>query len=118
MVADGRLDMGHARALINAPDPLALAQDVVTRGLSVRETEKLARGGKPAAGGKASRAGGAGGGGGGADADVAALERQIGDILGLKVTIDHGEKGGLISVAYSTLDQLDLICQRLSGEPI
>ncbi|MCZ4341828.1 ParB/RepB/Spo0J family partition protein [Sphingomonadaceae bacterium G21617-S1] len=117
MVADGRLDMGHARALINAPDPLALAQDVAARGLSVRETEKLARGGKPAAGGKASRAGGAGG-GGGADADVAALERQIGDILGLKVTIDHGEKGGLISVAYSTLDQLDLICQRLSGEPI
>lgn len=117
MVIDGRLDMGHARALINAADPLALAQEVVARGLSVRETEKLARGDKPAAAPRAPRAGG-GAGSGAASADVEALERQIGDILGLKVTIAHGDKGGLISIAYSTLDQLDLVCQRLSGEPI
>ena len=116
MVVDGRIDMGHARALINAPDPLALAQEVVAKGLSVRATEKLARGGKPAGGSKGPRAAPVGG--GIADADVAALERQIGDILGLKVTIAHGGTGGTITVAYSTLDQLDLVCQRLSGEPI
>lgn len=115
MVADGRLSMGHARALITAPDAEALAGEVLRRDLSVRDTEKLARAGK------------AGGGSGGAkpakaagalDADVGALERQLGDILGLKVTIEHGDKGGQLTVGYSTLDQLDLICQRLSGEPI
>lgn len=114
MVADGRLDMGHARALINAPDPAMLAQEVIARGLSVRETEKLAKGSKPATA-KAPRAAG---GGDVSNADIAALERQIGDILGLKVTIAHDDQGGTIAVAYSTLDQLDLVCQRLSGEPI
>ena len=52
----------------------------------------------------------------GASADIAALERQLGDLLGLKVTIKHSPKGGSVSLAYSTLDQLDMICQRLSGE--
>jgi len=113
MVADGRLSMGHARALITAPDAEALAHEVIARDLSVRETEKLARAGKAparrAAPAQPSTP---------ADADVGALERQLGDILGLKVSIEHGDKGGRISVAYSTLDQLDLVCQRLSGEPI
>lgn len=111
-VADGRLSMGHARALITAPDPTALANDVIARGLSVRETEQLAKGAKPPRkrlppieykGG---------------DADIAALERQLGDLLGLKVAIAHGPKGGTVTVHYSTLDQLDLVCQRLSGGPI
>ncbi|KKC26528.1 ParB/RepB/Spo0J family partition protein [Sphingomonas sp. SRS2] len=113
MVADARLSMGHARALITAADPLALARQVVDGDLSVRETEKLARAGKT--GTKPARPNAVSG---PTDTDVAALERQLGDILGLKVRIVHGEKGGEISVAYSTLDQLDLVCQRLSGEPI
>ena len=114
MVADGRLSMGHARALITAPNAEALAAEVVRRDLSVRETEKLARAGKTGA--KAARP--AASPPGPIDADVGALERQLGDILGLKVVIEHGEKGGRISISYSTLDQLDLVCQRLSGEPI
>ena len=113
LVADGRLSMGHARALITAPNAEALAEEVLRRELSVRDTEKLARAGKSVA-----RQPRSPGGGSVADADVSALERQLGDILGLKVSIEHGEKGGRISVAYSTLDQLDLVCQRLSGEPI
>ncbi len=52
------------------------------------------------------------------DADLAALERQLGDLLGLKVKVAHGKKGGTVALHYSSLDQLDLICQRLSGEPI
>ncbi|HEU0311017.1 MAG TPA: chromosome partitioning protein ParB, partial [Sphingomicrobium sp.] len=52
------------------------------------------------------------------DADLAALERQLTDLLGLKVKVTHGKSGGSVSLHYSTLDQLDLICQRLSGEPI
>ena len=114
MVADGRLSMGHARALITSPNAEALAEEVLRRDLSVRDTEKLARAGKTAA--KAPRPPYAAS--GPDHSDVAALERQLGDILGLKVSIVHGEKGGQISVAYSTLDQLDLVCQRLSGEPI
>jgi ParB family chromosome partitioning protein len=114
MVADGRLSMGHARAVITAPDPAALAARVVAEGLSVRETEKLARDAKPD--GKAPKPGKIEY--KGSDADVAALERQLGDLLGLKVSIKHGPGGGSFTLSYSTLDQLDMICQRLSGEPI
>lgn len=118
-VAAGAISMGHARALITSPDPVALAEEVINRDLSVRETEKLAKDSKP----------GAAKGGGTPkfapmdtkavpNADVAALERHLADILGLKVQIEHGEKGGKVVIGYSTLDQLDLVCQRLSGEPI
>jgi ParB family chromosome partitioning protein len=112
LVETGELSMGHARALIGASDPEALARDVVERGLSVREAEKLARFGKPGR----ERQGrleikGAG-------ADIEALERQLGDMLGLKVRITHKPDGGTVALNYSTLDQLDMICQRLSGEKI
>jgi ParB family transcriptional regulator, chromosome partitioning protein len=110
LVGTGQLSMGHARALITASDPEALAEEVVRRGLSVRETEKLAKSGKarkerqPPLEYK------------GSGADIAALERQLGDLLGLKVTIRHSPTGGTVTLAYSTLDQLDMICQRLSGD--
>ncbi len=112
MVATGALSMGHARALIGAPDPEALAAEVVRRGLSVRETEKLVRAGKP----RQLRMGGIEV--KGAAADLAALERQLSDMIGLKVGIKHSPKGGTVTLAYSSLDQLDMICQRLSGEKI
>ena len=110
MLGSGELSMGHARALITAKDPESLAEEVVRRGLSVRDTEQLARGDKPTRqrplpiGYK------------GANADIAALERQLGDLLGLKVAIKHSPKGGNVNLSYSSLDQLDMICQRLSGE--
>ena len=118
MLQDGRLQMGHARALINVSDPAALALDVVARGLSVRATERLAR--------KALR----GAGEGDApprkarvardpaeDADIAAVQRHLEDFLGLKVTIaaDADPRSGTVTIRYRTLDQLDLICQRLTG---
>jgi len=113
-VVEGSLTMGHARALIGAPDPEKLARIVVERDLSVRETEKLAREAKPRAAGRGS----AGLSDLGANADIAALERQLGDVLGLNVRIGYGDKGGTMTLAYSTLDQLDMICQRLTGEKI
>ena len=115
MVVDKSLSMGHARALIGVADAETLAQQVIDRGLSVRETEKLARGAKPvdeSKGGRPRKLSGAG------NADLAALEQQLGDLLGLKVKIVHGPQGGAISLSYSTLDQLDMICQRLTGERI
>ena len=112
MVIEGALEMGHARALIGAPDPERLAREVVARGLSVRETERLAREAKPES---ARRTGGASP---ERNADIAALERQLGDVLGLNVRIAHGGKGGTLTLSYSTLDQLDMVCQRLTGERI
>jgi ParB family chromosome partitioning protein len=109
-VVNGALTMGHARALIGAPDVEALADQVVARGLSVRDTERLAKAAKPAARGQ--------GDGNGRDPDLAALEHQLGDLLGLAVRVTHGPKGGTLTLAYSTLDQLDMVCQRLTGERI
>jgi ParB family chromosome partitioning protein len=107
--------MGHARALIGAPDVERLAAEVVAKGLSVRDTERLARAAKND-NAPSHRSGG--GGGSGRDADIAALERQLTDVIGLGVKITYNAKGGTLTVHYSTLDQLDMVCQRLTGEPL
>jgi len=109
MVGAGQLSMGHARALVSAVDPEALAEEVVRRGLSVRETEKLVQSGKP------TRQRPLPIGYRDANADIAALERQLADMTGLKVTIKPSPKGGTVTLSYSSLEQLDMICQRLSG---
>lgn len=117
-VIEGALSMGHARAIINAPDPEALAGQVVAKGLSVRDTEKLAKGRKPDGVRQSNAPESSVQPEVGSNADIAALERQLGDVLGLHVRIAHGEKGGTLTLGYSTLDQLDMVCQRLSGEVI
>ena len=109
MVVEGSIEMGHARALIGAPDAERLARIVAEKGLSVRETEKLAREAKPGTQRKSGE-------GSGHNADIQALERQLGDVLGLNVRIAHGAKGGSLTLTYSTLDQLDMVCQRLTGD--
>jgi ParB family chromosome partitioning protein len=109
-VASGELSMGHARALLGTSDPEACALEVINRDLSVRDTEKLARADKPRRPGPIEHKG--------ASADIEALERQLGDMLGLKVRITHRPDGGQVTLNYSSLDQLDMICQRLSGERI
>jgi ParB family chromosome partitioning protein len=116
LLSDGKIDMGHARALIGVPDVERLAAEVVARGLSVRETERLAKAAKDD--GASNGHGGGGGGGSGRNADIAALERQLTDVIGLGVKITYGAKGGTLTVSYSTLDQLDMVCQRLTGEPL
>ena len=113
LLIEDRISMGHARALIGAPDVERLAAEVVAKGLSVRDTERLARSAKTTA-----TDGRSGGGGGGRNADIAALERQLSDVIGLGVKINYGPKGGTLTVNYSTLDQLDMVCQRLTGEPL
>jgi ParB family chromosome partitioning protein len=111
LVATGALTMGHARAIVGAADPEGLADEVIRRGLSVRETERAASVGKSRRGRKGRTAPAA-------NADIEALERQLGDMLGLKVTISYAPGGGTVGLHYSSLDQLDMICQRLSGERI
>jgi ParB family chromosome partitioning protein len=119
MVVEGALTMGHARALLGSRDVEELARDVQARGLSVRETEKLVRGAKGAPQpDRPSRTAGGGAQGQAVDGDVAALENQLADLLGLSVRIAHGESGGTLTLGYATLDQLDMVCQRLTGEGI
>ena len=113
---DGRLSAGHARALVTAENPTLLAGIVISKGLSVRETEKLVkkaskpdenRGAtpksRPSLGEK--------------DADTKALEGDLSAALGLRVVIDHkpGDEAGQISLQYTSLDQLDDLCRILSA---
>ena len=115
----GDISMGHARAVATADDPEELTREIIARGLSVRQAEERARREKRRPGpgadiGRASARNAAKV----VDADLEALERQLGDILGLRVQVSHKGQGGSVTLHYSSLDQLDMICQRLSGEPI
>jgi ParB family chromosome partitioning protein len=107
LVRTGALSSGHARALITATDPSALASDVVKRGLSVRQTEALAKSGKTKStgltNGKPEK-----------DADTRAIEADLTAHLGLKVAIEHGTSGnGELRLRYKNLDELDGLCQLL-----
>jgi ParB family chromosome partitioning protein len=113
----GDISMGHARAVATAPDAEELTKEVIAKGLSVRQAEERARKVKPGAGYDIARAS-ARNAKQPADADLLALQRQLGDMLGLKVDVAHNGKKGTVTLHYSSLDQLDMICQRLSGEPI
>jgi ParB family chromosome partitioning protein len=112
MLDEGALSAGHARALLTAADPLALARQVVSQGLNVRQTEKLAQ--TPAGGaGKSSAKPGKVE----KDTDVIALERSLSNLIGLHVTIDGAGKGGVLAIHYNSLEQLDDVIQRL-GNPL
>jgi ParB family chromosome partitioning protein len=114
----GDISMGHARAVATVDDPEFLTREVIQKGYSVRQTEAHARREKvlPGAGSDIARASARNA--KKIDPDLAALERQLGDMLGLKVQLAHKGEGGSVTLNYSSLDQLDMICQRLSGEPI
>ncbi len=108
LVEQGELDMGHARALLalSGGEQSATAAEVVRRGLSARETEKLVRSkakGDAAATGPRAR-----------DPDMVRLETELADRLGAKVRIDHKAKGrGSLTIHYSSLEALDGILQRI-----
>ncbi|WP_127901347.1 ParB/RepB/Spo0J family partition protein [Solirhodobacter olei] len=109
----GQISAGHARALITAEDPVALAGKIVAQGLSVRETEALARKGaapKARKSGSSSRSEDK-------DADTRALEQDLSANLGMAVKIDHapGAEGGRITIAYDSLDALDDLCRILTS---
>ncbi|TIN42850.1 MAG: ParB/RepB/Spo0J family partition protein [Mesorhizobium sp.] len=111
MLVDGALSAGHARTLVTAQDPAGLAKRIVEDGLSVRQAEALAQ--MPAGAPTVKRQPAAPV---QKDADTRALEKFMTDTLGMFVTIEHNERGGVISVAYRTLEQLDELCRRLKQE--
>jgi ParB family chromosome partitioning protein len=113
MLAEGRLSAGHARALLTTDAPLELARRVASRGLSVRETEKLAKGnGKTTSpGGPRARAE--------KDSDTVAIEQDLSANLGMRVSIAHKDIDGAgeLVIRYRSLDDLDKLCQMLSAMP-
>lgn len=110
-VMAGRLSAGHARALITAANPVSLAEEVLAKGLNVRQTESLARQSNavpPPERPVAHRSGGTG-----HSADVEALQQDLADALGMRIDlVDRGGKGEL-TVRYASLEQLDELCRRL-----
>jgi ParB family chromosome partitioning protein len=95
---EGALSAGHARALLAAEDPAALAAEIIRRGLNVRVTEQLVkrRAAPRTVRERPSR-----------DADTAALENDLARVLGLRVTIARKPRGGALTLHYGNLDQLD-----------
>ncbi|ABA03362.1 chromosome segregation DNA-binding protein [Nitrobacter winogradskyi Nb-255] len=109
LIASGELSAGHARALIGMPDPSTAAKRIIAEGLNVRQAEALAhedgaaeRKPQKARADKARK-----------DSDTLALEKRVSDALGLAVTVDHKDPGGVVQIRYRDLDQLDEILKRL-----
>jgi ParB family chromosome partitioning protein len=100
---EGELSAGHARALLAATDPVALAAEIVRRGLNVRATERLVQRRSEMPRPKQHLR----------DADAVALERELGAHLGLRVTLDPKKRGGALTMHYTNLDQLDRILRLL-----
>jgi ParB family chromosome partitioning protein len=105
----GKLDAGHARMLVGQPNAEKLAEEIVARGLNVRQVEEIARqesgrNGKSRSGPKRSAE---------KNADTLALEKRLSDALGLVVSIDHRGESGVVNIRYRNLEQLDDLAQRL-----
>ena len=117
LVEQGALSMGHARALIGSEEAEEIAEAAVSKQMSVREVEKLvrrkSRGEAPVRKARAPR-------NAADDADIVAVQNHLEEMLGLPVRIqgDADPKSGTVTIRYATLDQLDLVCQRLTGGSI
>jgi ParB family chromosome partitioning protein len=111
MLSEGQLSAGHARALVTADNASALASRIVKEGLSVRETEKLAKQGEPEKAPKPKKPAVE------KDADTKALEGDLSAALSMKVNVNHvaGTEGGTLSISYKTLEELDDLCRLLSA---
>ncbi len=117
-VGSGLLSAGHARALLSVRDPEAVAEMIISKGLSVRDVERIvqeeAEGATPPLERKSRASGARSQPPVQKDADTRALEKTLTDALGLLVEIDHQGESGELRIRYSTLEQLDALCHRLN----
>ena len=111
----GRIEMGHARALLSLPRErqAGACETVVQRDLSVRATEELVRRLLSSATQDKTARSDAGRGAAAKSADVRNLERELCELLGAQVVIDHGKKRGRVIIEYHDLDELDGILQKI-----
>lgn len=118
MLIANQLTAGHARALLSVKDPMAAAKRIVAEGLTVRDVEDMASGGRTAGGTSGAEGTEATAGTSRRaklkDPDTRALENALQDVLGLTVSIEHKGKGGEVRIRYKTLEQLDALCRRLN----
>jgi ParB family transcriptional regulator, chromosome partitioning protein len=109
-IISGALSAGHARALITANDAEGLAARIMREGLSVRDAERLAQSPAQQTGAPKAKAE--------KDADMQALEKALADETGFKIAIQHGARGGTVTIGYRTLEQFDDIVRRLKGDAV
>ncbi|HTC03785.1 MAG TPA: ParB/RepB/Spo0J family partition protein [Xanthobacteraceae bacterium] len=112
-ISKGKLDAGHARMLVGQPNAEKLAEEIVARGLNVRQVEEIARqesgrNGKPRSQARKRSVE--------KNADTLALEKRLSDALGLVVSIDDRGESGVVSIRYRNLEQLDDLAQRLANK--
>ncbi|MFN3452597.1 MAG: ParB/RepB/Spo0J family partition protein [Sphingorhabdus sp.] len=112
LVIEEKLSMGHARALLGSENAVPLAMLVMKNGLSVRATEALVQKERAPTAKKGKSDGPRD------NADIRAVESHLGDLLGLSVRIvqKNATGAGAVTFEYGSLDQLDMLCQRLTGE--
>jgi ParB family chromosome partitioning protein len=108
MLAIGKISTGHARCIISAPDPAALANEIAEKGLSVREAEDWVRRIKKSSGQTPTARKYK-------DADTQAAEKSLMDALGLQVDLSHKGPGGLMKISYKTSEQLEGLIQKLTN---
>ena len=116
LLGEGKLTAGHARTLIGCEDAQALAEKIISKGLNVRQAERLVHDAKtagkssaktkPAAATEPAK-----------DTDTLALERDLTALLGLKVSINFQGNGGSLTIHYKSLEQLDDVLHRLNQMP-
>ena len=105
MITEGKISSGHARAIMNSAFPEQLAEKIINENLSVRDAENLAKDKKVIIKKLKLK-----------DPDTIDLENKISEKLGLTININHkGKKGGSIKIEYKTLDQLEMITQKLKN---
>ena len=113
-LSEGKISIGHARALITAENAEELVKQVIRENLSVRETEKLvadSQGRKQKTTKRAAKSQPK------KDVDTLALEEEISGKIGMRVSIDsHDGKKGKLSIEFKSLDQLDALLQKLSSD--
>lgn len=105
LLSEGKISAGHARMLVTAKDPEALADQIIAQGLNVREVEKKVKQAREQNPGPPK------------DADTKALEHSLSTLLGLSVSIEHhGQKGGTLTIHYRSLEQLDQVIRLLQRD--
>jgi ParB family transcriptional regulator, chromosome partitioning protein len=113
LVRSGKISAGHARLLIGQPNAEQIAQDIIDKGLSVRQLEaEMRKEGVAEAGDPARETKGSGI---VKDPDTRALEKRLSDALGLEVSVDHRGEGGTLRIKYRNLEQLDAVLRKLGG---
>ena len=113
LVRSGKISAGHARLLLGQPNAEQIAQEIIDKGLSVRQLEADMRKEGVAKARDAARE--TKGSGAAKDPDTRALEKRLSDALGLEVSVDHRGEGGTLRIKYRNLEQLDAVLRKLGG---